>query len=185
MRGDVEKKNDNNTIAFSFKQHSRCGATYEGHPVSHRSGFIRFYVCLVEYIVCLHARLSPKYPSFTRDPSSNSIMIRHVIEQLLQKGITWITKKYIWRQVRKISATMVCQIVKVCSIKRNVCSLGILTDIIYCSIYTNLFHANELLKVFNWTKTSPNTLIRIRDVFLKLFYNNRIFIITINVIYGR
>lgn len=35
-------------------------------------------------------------------------MIWHMIEQLLQKGITWMAKRYVWRKVRKISAISVC-----------------------------------------------------------------------------
>lgn len=89
------------TIKLSFKQHSRCGATYEGHPVSYRSGLIRLHVCLAENLICLQALL-PKYPLLTRSLSSKLIMIWYVIKQLLQKGFTWLAKRYVWRKVCKI-----------------------------------------------------------------------------------
>lgn len=94
-------------MQLSFKQYSRCGATYDGHPViSYRS---HLFLCVFSRkISYMFACPSPNEVSlsFTRDPSPKSIMIWHMIEQLLQKGITWIAKRYVWGKVRKISVPM-------------------------------------------------------------------------------
>ncbi|KAG5325977.1 DOA kinase, partial [Acromyrmex heyeri] len=57
------------------------------------------YVC-VQYHIYIHIwpiYLS-KYPSFARSSSPKSIMIWHMIEQLLHKGFMWISKN-VWRQM--------------------------------------------------------------------------------------
>ncbi|XP_011630430.1 uncharacterized protein LOC105422653 [Pogonomyrmex barbatus] len=95
----LKKKNDNNDSSCSDNTRGVVPPT-RAVPISYRSGLVRFHVCLVEVSYMFTCpRLSTKHPSFIRDSSLKSTMIWHVIERLLKKGIIWLTRKYVWRQM--------------------------------------------------------------------------------------
>lgn len=69
-----------------------------GHFVSHQSGS-HIFVCASLNIACLHVHLE-KYRPSTAFLLLISIMIWRLIEHVLKKGVTWIARKCIWKQVQ-------------------------------------------------------------------------------------